>query len=162
MPIAHNSSPLSIHPSSITLQHSPITIHLPPLTIHPSSFTIHPSPSTYHLASFPGLQLCGGKAWGRGYLPPLTIHPLSFTIHPSLTTSHSTPPTPPPPPTHLELFPQFDVHHLCRGTFVVPGAHLVDVGGRLRVRDAEDLLSKTSNERHRSIDWSVAWNGNGC
>ena len=65
--------------------------------------------------------------------------------------------------THLELLPEFDVDYLGRGSFVIPCTHLINVGGRPCVRDAENLPSQTSNKRHRgAVHGPVAWNGNGC
>ena len=59
----------------------------------------------------------------------------------------------------LELFPEPDVDYLCGGSLVVPGTHLVNVGGCTCIRDAKDLSSQSSNERHGAVHRSVARDG---
>jgi hypothetical protein len=63
--------------------------------------------------------------------------------------------------TDLELLPQFDVDYLGGGPLVVPGTHLVNVGGCTCVCDAEDLSSQSANESHRPVHRSIARDGDG-
>ena len=62
---------------------------------------------------------------------------------------------------HLELLPQLEVEDLQCGSLVVPGTHLVQVGGEAGVCHAEDLVGQSTDKGNGVIHSLIARNGDG-